>query len=55
MARTQQIAIEIEERSGYNEERWIEGEGGLVFPPLTCMSLFLFLVPMGMVQLTGTQ
>jgi len=29
--------MEIEERSGYNEERWMEGEGGLVFPHLNCL------------------
>ena len=47
----------IEERNDYNycnEEREVEGEGGIPsfdFP----ISLFSFSVPMGTVQLMGTQ
>ena len=53
--RIQQLAMAIKECSGYNHERWMEDKGGTVFPPLTCLSLVLFLAPMGIVQLMGTQ
>ena len=58
MRRTQQstrgMAVAIEERSGWNEEREAEGEGGTPFFDLPIF-LVSHLIPMGPVQPTGTQ
>ena len=48
------MAVAIKERSGRNEEREAEGEGGTPFFDLPIF-LFSYLTPMGPVQLTGTQ
>ena len=48
------MATAIEERSGQNEERGAEGEGGTPFFDLPIF-LVSYLIPMGPVQLTGTQ
>ena len=48
------MATAIEERSGQNEERGAEGEGGIPFFDLPIF-LVSHLIPMGPVQLTGTQ
>ena len=48
------MAAAIEERSGQNEERGAEGEGGTPFFDLPIF-LVSYLIPMGPVQLTGTQ
>ena len=44
----------IEERSGQSEERRAEGEGDIPFFDLPIF-LVSYLIPMGPVQLTGTQ
>ena len=48
------MAAAIEERSGWNEEREAEGKGG---PPFFDLPIYLvsYLIPIGPVQLTGTQ
>ena len=48
------MAAAIEERSGQSEEREAEGEGGIPFFDLLIF-LVSHLIPMGPVQLTGTQ
>ena len=48
------MAVAIEERSGWNEEREAEGEGGTPFFDLPIF-LVLYLISMGPVQLMGTQ
>ena len=48
------MAETIEERSGWNEEREAEGKGGTPFFDLPIF-LVSHLIPMGLVQPTGTQ